>query len=411
MKPWPLLFCWSLLLAPAQAEQITVFTPYPARVLIRPYGTGPYHEAAPRTPATLSVDHPGLYDLRVVAQLSWFTQARGEQPKVASGTTVTIPMAVEWDIKRVALAAMAAVGTGAWAAGRASRRPRLPHPAVASPAAAGPAPAVLKPGDAVGPYCIVLPIARGGMGTVYEVEDSFGDRYAMKVPDNRLLEDVEFATRFRREVEIGKQLRHPHIIRIFDYNLGESGPRPYIVLEMVRGPSLKDLMALERPMAIERAVHLLLEVLDALEYGHQHGVIHRDVKPGNVLVTPGGQCKLADYGIARVQSAQTVTQHAIGTPMYMAPEQLHSKSTGPQVDVYAAATMLFEMITGRLPFENEDQYVLMMQKMALDPPNPSDFNPQVSRALDHVLLRGLARDPQLRYPSARAFREDLAGVL
>jgi hypothetical protein len=403
--------------AAAQAGELTIYSTYQGTVYLRISGTGDFDVVAKTTPVTVTVSNNRLYDVRVIARLSWWRVARGEQPKVSADTVVTIPMAPELDMARIALVATLVAAVGGVACGyRLRTRAQVPRAALQSSPGVSDSLAstvvksqMLPDGQRMGPYTVVSVIARGGMGTVYEVEDMYGDHFAMKVPLPGLLESQEDAARFRREVEIGKTLNHPNVVRIFDYNLGEAGPDPYIVLELVRGDSLRDLLRRDSPMDPYRAIRYMEDILTGLQHGHDNGVIHRDVKPGNVLIAPDGACKVTDYGIAKAVDVTriTATHQVIGTPLYMAPEQLRSSLADVRVDVYAAGVILFELCTRHLPFDGEDQYVVFAQKISDDPPDPRTYIPGLSPQLVRIIFQALARDPNERYQTAQAFLNDL----
>ncbi|HEY3998643.1 MAG TPA: serine/threonine-protein kinase [Candidatus Xenobia bacterium] len=403
-----------VLLRGVSAAMIHVDAPYSSEVYVRKSGESKYTFAAGSTPALVRDDGADSFDIRLVARVSFFRIATGEYPNVRPGDSISVPMAEETDTARLGIIAFICIGISAWAVGRHVKRPQQQLSSVGTPSgrsvtAAGAAYA-LSPDDMVDSYRVVARLARGGMGAVYEVEDTYGDRYAMKVPDPHFMESTEMRARFEREISIGRNLHHPHIVRLYDCN--GQGDTPYLVMELVRGPSLAQVLKQEKPLEPSRAVYIATCLLDALEYGHQRGVIHRDVKPANVLMAPGGVPKLSDYGIARLGDAGnlTATSSAIGTPHYMAPEQVHAKEVDVRSDVYAMGVILFDCLTGRLPFEEPDAMAVVMQKLAVDPPVPSSINPRLPPVFDAILMRALARRPEYRYPSAQAFLDDLAGL-
>ena len=262
--------------------------------------------------------------------LTSFYTAHGEKD-VNVGMTylnLTIGMNVEPNYPRIGLAMLAAM-LAVLGAGFALLRRR---PAAAASQAVQ-EPLSMEQPKAVGKFKIVRRIARGGMGSVYEAEDEFGDHYALKVPSFDLFEDEGFRQRFGREIDIGKALHHPNIVRIYDYSFSP----PYIAMELVRGSSFKDVLESEAPMSVEVMLRYMVPILQGLGYGHRHQIIHRDVKPSNILIDQGGTVKIADYGIARALTLETLTASGVtlGTPQYMAPEQMSTREADHRVDVYS----------------------------------------------------------------------------
>ena len=269
-----------------------------------------------------------------------------------------------------------------------------------------------------GRYRVDEPIGRGGMARVYRGYDlTLGRSVAIKILKRELAEDSAFRTRFRLEAQAASRMSHPTIVRVYDAGEdtetdpdGSVHPVPYIVMELVQGALLKDLVA-EGPLPVETAVRYVDGILEALEYSHRAGVVHRDIKPGNVMVTDSGQVKVMDFGIARAvsDSSSTVadTTAILGTAAYFSPEQAKGEPVDARADVYSTGVVLYELLTGRQPFRGESPVAVAYQHVSETPLAPSEVNPSVPRALDAVVLRALAKDPFQRFQDAAGFREAL----
>ncbi len=269
-----------------------------------------------------------------------------------------------------------------------------------------------------GRYRVDALIGRGGMATVYRGVDLTLDRtVAIKILKRDLAEDEAFRTRFRMEAQSASRMSHPAIVRVFD--AGEDSETdadgtvhavPYIVMELVDGRLLKDIIA-DGPVEIREAVRYTDGILEALEYSHRAGVIHRDIKPGNVMVTPSGQVKVMDFGIARAvsDSSSTVaeTTTIIGTAAYFSPEQAKGEPVDARADVYSAGIVLYELLTGKQPFRGESPVAVAYQHVSEAPVPPSEIVDTVPRTFDTLVLRALAKDPYQRFHDAASFREAL----
>jgi serine/threonine-protein kinase len=219
--------------------------------------------------------------------------------------------------------------------------------------------------------------------------------------------------RFRREVKIGNILTHPNIQKL--YELAETDSAPYLVLEYIPGNTLRDELQRawrEKPKpgrAEEMAVALGRQIGNALAYTHAHGVFHRDLKPENVIVTPDGTAKVMDFGIAFMEGSRRITWGALssqaGTPDYMAPEQIRGQRGDDRTDLYALGMILYECVTGRLPYEGDNALAVMNQHVTVSPPPPHQFQDRVSPALEEVILKAIRRKPEARWPSAKVFVE------
>ena len=260
----------------------------------------------------------------------------------------------------------------------------------------------LQPGSAFGPYRIVAPLGRGGMAAVYEAHDPSLDRsVALKVLPAEFLHDPAFAERFRQEARVAAKLEHPHIVPIHAY--GIEGGRPWMAMRLVRGGSLADRVR-RSPLAPREAASLLCDVAGALDYAHRQGIVHRDVKPANVLLDESGRAYLADFGIAKMlegSSVATATGLIQGTPAYMAPEQAMGGKVDHSADVYALGVMAFECLTGRVPYTGTTPVAVLMKHVQEPVPEPAAA--EVAPPLTAVLRRCLAKTPSERWPSAGAF--------
>ncbi len=262
-------------------------------------------------------------------------------------------------------------------------------------------------------------IGRGGMSDVHAATDSrLGRRVAVKLLKSSLASDPVFRTRFRQEAQAAARMAHPTIVRVFDAGeetgtdgAGDETVVPYIVMEYVDGRLLKDMIA-DGPLPVAEACRIIEGVLTALEYSHRAGVVHRDIKPGNIMITPSGQVKVMDFGIARAisDSSATVAQTStiLGTAQYFSPEQARGETVDARSDLYSTGVVLFEMLTGRAPFRGDSPVAVAYQHVSEAPVAPSALNPQVSPSLDSVVLHALAKDRFVRFQTAADFRADVA---
>jgi serine/threonine-protein kinase len=258
----------------------------------------------------------------------------------------------------------------------------------------------------------------GGMSEVHHGHDvRLGREVAIKILRADLARDPQFQERFRREAQNAAALNHPAIVAVYDTGEAntEFGPLPYIVMEYVEGRTLRDIVKTEGPMSQKRAMEVMADVCAALDFSHRHGIVHRDVKPANVMITKNGAVKVMDFGIARAmhdgQSAMTQTAAVIGTAQYLSPEQARGESVDARSDVYAAGCVLYELITGEPPFTGDSPVAVAYQHVREDPNPPSTVNPAVAPELDAVVLKALAKGPANRYQSAAEMRSDLVRTL
>jgi serine/threonine-protein kinase len=260
-----------------------------------------------------------------------------------------------------------------------------------------------------GRYRVEQELGRGGMAKVFRGTDTvLGRPVAIKVLAPRFSDDASFVQRFRREAQAAARLSNPNVVGVFD--TGTDDGVHYIVMEYVDGKTLAEYLAGGGRIMPERAIEIAEAVCEALAAAHAQGVIHRDIKPGNIMITPSGQVKVADFGIARMTtSAETVEQTAavLGTAAYLSPEQAQGRPVDARSDLYSLGCVLYEMVTGRPPFTG-DSPVAVASKHVLEPPTPpSKLNPDVSPELEAVILRALAKNPDNRYASAEELRADL----
>jgi serine/threonine-protein kinase len=270
----------------------------------------------------------------------------------------------------------------------------------------------LVPGSNAGPYRIVEPLGRGGMASVYKAYEPKLDRYvALKVLPREFLHDPNFAQRFREEARLVAKLEHPNIIPIYAYDIEEADGIPWMAMRLVPSGSLSDLLKRGR-LPRERAVAVLRGMAEALDYAHRKGVVHRDVKPQNVLLDEAGRVYLADFGIGRMlesTSGLTGTGMIVGTPQYMAPEQATTSKVGPSADIYALGIVAYELLTGRVPFSADTPLAVMMKHVQEPLPlPPPDVVPE---PMLRALLKAATKKPEDRWPTAGAFVDALAAGL
>ena len=261
-------------------------------------------------------------------------------------------------------------------------------------------------------------LGRGGMAEVHRGRDlRLGREVAVKVLRSDLARDPSFQVRFRREAQAAASLNHPAIVAVYDTgeDRSSSGATPYIVMEYVEGDTLRDVLRREGVLSPERAMNFAADICNALDFSHRNGIVHRDVKPGNVMVTPQGTVKVMDFGIARAvsDSAATMTSTAavIGTAQYLSPEQARGESVDARSDVYSVGCLLYELVTGAPPFTGDSPVSVAYQHVREDPRLPSSVNPAIPPELDAILLKALSKNPANRYQSAADMRNDLLRAL
>ena len=256
----------------------------------------------------------------------------------------------------------------------------------------------------------------GGMAEVHRGLDTrLGRDVAVKVLRADLARDPQFQMRFRREAQNAAALNHPAIVAVYDTGevQSEFGPLPYIVMEYVDGQTLREIVKTQGPMTQRQVIEVMADVCAALDFSHRHNIIHRDVKPANIMINTAGAVKVMDFGIARaLGEGQNVTQTAavIGTAQYLSPEQARGEAVDARSDVYAAGCVLFELLTGEPPFTGDSPVAVAYQHVREEPRRPSELNPSIPSSLDAVALKALSKNPLNRYQSAAEMRSDLVRV-
>src|SRR5205085_1372867 len=261
-----------------------------------------------------------------------------------------------------------------------------------------------------GRYRIIRKLGAGGMANVYLAEDQeLGRRVAIKILDDRHAADDSFIERFRREAKNAAGLSHPNIVSIYDR--GEAEGTYYIAMEYLSGRSLKELIVSRGPTPVRIAIDYTRQILAAIGFAHRNGIVHRDIKPHNVVVDADGRLKVTDFGIARSGASQmTEVGSIIGTAQYLSPEQAKGAPVDQRSDVYSVGIVLYEMLTGQVPFTGDTPLEIAMKHLSEIPRPPSELRPEVPHDLDSVVLRVLAKDPAERYQSAEEMDADLARV-
>ncbi len=267
----------------------------------------------------------------------------------------------------------------------------------------------LAVGDHVDQYELTDLLARSGMASIFKgIDTTTGRAVALKVPHVQYESDVVFSERFRREEEVGQKLHHPNVVEILT---PVDKSRMYMAMEFVEGRSLRALMNAKTPFTPEQAIGIARQILSALQYLHDHGVVHRDIKPENILLDSEGRPKILDFGIALFAAERRLTwagfSNTLGTPDYMAPEQIRGRRGDPRTDVYAVGTLLYEMLTRNLPWDSANPRALLKAKTSEEPRPPSYFVSGFDPSLEAIILRAIERDPRDRYGTAKQMLADL----
>jgi len=267
----------------------------------------------------------------------------------------------------------------------------------------------LHSGDQLDHYRIEALVARSGMASIYRGTDMRnGRQVAIKIPHPEVESDPALFDRFHREEEIGQILDHPGVMKVFS---DENRSRVYMVMEWVDGRLLRKILDEQHKLPPERAVSLVLRILNALEYIHSSGVAHRDLKPENVMVDSDDNIKLIDFGIAANAKSRRLTfaklSQTMGTPDYISPEQVKGKRGDARSDLYAMGVILYEMLTGKVPFSGENAFLIMNDRLLNNPVPPREIDPSITTQLQEIIYRALERDPKNRYATARDFASDL----
>ena len=272
-----------------------------------------------------------------------------------------------------------------------------------------------RPGQTLdGRFLITEVLSRSGMGSVFKAEDTLNGNalVAIKVPHLEYESDPGFFSRFQREERIGLELHHPFILKFIPAQGQKS--RPYIVTEYLSGCTLAHLLQATRPLPENDALKIASRMCEAVQHMHDHGIIHRDLKPQNVMICRDRTIRIMDFGIARDDRSRRITRvgntPAMGTPDYMAPEQVKGKRADKRTDIYNLGALLYEMLTGAVPFANENPWAALNARVTGDPVAPRKVNPELSPQAEEIVLRALQRNPADRYPSAAAMKGELDTV-
>ncbi|TWG30030.1 serine/threonine protein kinase [Geobacillus sp. C56-T2] len=261
-------------------------------------------------------------------------------------------------------------------------------------------------------YKIISLIGGGGMANVYLARDIILERdVAVKVLRLDFANDDRFIKRFRREAQAATSLNHEHIVSIYD--VGEEEGVYYIVMEYVRGSTLKQYIQQHAPLPVEQALSIMDQLTSAIAHAHENGIIHRDIKPQNILLNEHGRVKVTDFGIAVAMSGTTITQtnSVLGSVHYLSPEQARGGIATEKSDIYSLGVVMFELLTGRLPFSGESAVSIVLKHLQAETPSPRAWNPEIPQSVENIILKAMAKDPFYRYPSAREMNEDIRTAL
>jgi eukaryotic-like serine/threonine-protein kinase len=271
----------------------------------------------------------------------------------------------------------------------------------------------LHAGDQLDHYRLDQLVARSGMASIFRATDLRNNRtVAIKVPHPEMEADALFFDRFKREADIGRELDHPGVMKVIKPGPDDDPSQVYMVMEWVDGRLLRSVLSEATRLPPERAAHITGEILQALDYIHHHGVVHRDLKPENIMVASDDKIKLIDFGLAGQEGSRRLTfaklTQVMGTPNYISPEQVKGKRGDARSDIYAVGVMLYEMLTGKCPFDGPNPFAIMNERLLNNPVPPRELNPEISPELQEIVYRAMEREPQNRYPTAREFAHDLA---
>jgi len=259
-----------------------------------------------------------------------------------------------------------------------------------------------------GRYEVLERIGAGGMAIVYKAKDLLLNRVVtIKVLREQFVTDEDFIRRFRREAQSAASLSHPNIVSIYD--VGKDGDTEYIVMEYVEGRNLKEVIREYAPLSTEQSINLARQITGAIQNAHEHHIIHRDIKPHNILVTADGHAKVTDFGIARAVSSATVTHTGdiVGSVHYLSPEQAKGIQSNEQSDIYSLGIVLYELLTGKVPYDGETPIAIALKHLQQEPVSPSKLNPRIGKEFEAVIMRAISKSPEQRYVSAKDLLEDL----
>jgi serine/threonine-protein kinase len=247
------------------------------------------------------------------------------------------------------------------------------------------------------------------MASIYRGTDlNTGRPVAIKIPHPEMEADPVLFDRFRREEDIGKKLDHPGVMKVYGDN---NRSQIYMVMEWVDGKLLRQILNAEKRLSTERVIKIVLGIAEALGYIHRHGVVHRDLKPENIMIGPDDQVKLIDFGIAGQEGSRRLTfaklSQVMGTPEYISPEQVKGKRGDGRSDIYALGVMLYEMLTGKAPFQGPNPFAIMNDRLLNNPTPPREIDPSISPELQEIIYRAIERDPKNRYPNTAELAKDL----
>ncbi|GGJ08173.1 hypothetical protein GCM10010885_16640 [Alicyclobacillus cellulosilyticus] len=265
-----------------------------------------------------------------------------------------------------------------------------------------------------GRYELQARVGEGGMAVVYRAVDRLlGRTVAVKMLRPQFSGDEEFVARFRQEAQAAARLSHPNIVNLYD--IGVADGEYYIVMEYVDGPTLKEVIRTRGPLPVQDVIDITAQICDALQHAHDHQIIHRDIKPHNILLTKNGRVKVTDFGIARAISGNTITHHpnrsVLGSVHYFSPEQARGAVTDVKSDIYSLGVVMYEMLTGKLPFSGESPVSVALKHLRDGFVEPRRINPEIPQSVENIVLRCLVKAPELRYPDMRSLKDDLADAL